>query len=120
MKIQAKNLSQLFVRAGLELSREILADQPISGQEKEIRLIKVKGVDSNSLLYEWLNELLKLAEIENLLAQKIKVQEMSDLELEAEVEMAHSPGLLAIPGSLSSEINILEKNGLFEVKLSFE
>lgn len=118
MKIQAKNLSELFSRAGLELTKQMSAEKTLG--EGQIQIIKVKAVDSSSLLYEWLNELLKLAETENLLAQRIKIQEMTDLELEAEVEMAPSQGLLAIPGSLSSEINILEKNGLFEVKLSFE
>ncbi len=71
VKFQAfgKNLEEAFKNSALAL-KEAIYEKKV--QEKEERKIKVKGKDLESLLYNFLEELLYLLEAENFLVSKIE------------------------------------------------
>jgi SHS2 domain-containing protein len=118
LEIAGRNLSQLFEETALKLA-EILS-QDFSRRRIKKKIIRVKAVDINSLLYEWGDQFLKMAEEHNLVVKKVRIIEMTEVDLEAELELSESKSAINIFGSLSSNINIKETKQGFEVGLVFE
>jgi SHS2 domain-containing protein len=118
LEIAGRNLSQLFEETALKLA-EILS-QDFSRRRIKKKIIRVKAVDINSLLYEWVDQFLKMAEEHNLVVKKVRIIEMTEVDLEAELELSESKSAINIFGSLSSNINIKETKQGFEVGLVFE
>ncbi len=70
-RVWGKTLSELFVQATLGLYS--LAGLELAEDDVQSREIRLQGVDAESLLVAWLNELLYLHESENLAADKFEI-----------------------------------------------
>lgn len=116
IKIESNNLSQLFIESAKKLSLEIadfLSDEIVQ------RNIECHAVDENSLLYEWLTKMVKIADEESLVFRSGEIAEMSDTNLFAIVQFSLSNNPI-IPGSISPEISIKKRKSKFFAKLQFD
>ena len=114
IKIEANNLSQLFLDAALKLSEIVLSGERVKSVAS--RTIECQAVDENSLLYEWLITLIKIADEESMIVQKCDFQYMSFTHLIAKVRFAKVKNL-QVPTSVSEDINIKNKKRSFSVKV---
>jgi len=117
IKTEANNLSQLFTETALKLSEIILSGEPAKSAPS--RIIKCQAVDENSLLYEWLARLIKIADEENLVMQKCEFEAMSYAYLVARVRF-NKFNSSHIPTSISQDIHIKKKKKLFLVKVGLD
>lgn len=80
-----ESLEQAFEQAGLALFRTIIPEA--SGVETK-KKVEARGLDLHELLYDWLEKLLHVFEIDQIVGTEIKVEKIvknSEYVLEAEV-----------------------------------
>lgn len=77
-----KDLRQTFVNAARGLYSIMLEDQGIG--EEVHRRIEVKGHDTESLLVQWLNELIYTFDVENLAFKSFHILELTDTGLKVD------------------------------------
>ena len=82
IKAYGKNLNEIFENFALAISDYLARGNKIKSAKKKI--IKLKGDDSESLLYSFLDELIYLLDAENFVVAKAKVK-TKDNKLEAEI-----------------------------------
>jgi SHS2 domain-containing protein len=85
-RVWGKNLKALFIQAAKGLYD--LAGARLSERERVTREINLQGIDSESLLVAWLNELLHLHDSENLGGDRIEILQLGDRNLVAIVVAA--------------------------------
>ena len=67
-----KDLNELFANAALAMFEVMVNTEKV--EAKEVREIEVEGIDLESLLFNWLNELLFYYGSENLVFKKFEVE----------------------------------------------
>ena len=82
-RVRGKNLAELFVQAALGLYS--LVGMQLAPGSQTTRLIQLEGIDRESLLVAWLNELLYFHESEGLGFEQIKIQDLNETSLRAKV-----------------------------------
>ncbi len=82
-RVRAADLPGLFVHAALAVYR--MGDVALAPGARVERAVRVTGVDHESLLVAWLNELLYLGESEGLAFDELAVERLTDTELVARV-----------------------------------
>ena len=82
-RVRGENLAQLFIQAALGLYS--LVGMELASGSRIRREIQLKGLDRESLLVAWLNELLYLHESEGLGFEKIEIQHLDETSLHAQV-----------------------------------
>ncbi|MGK7951836.1 MAG: archease [Xenococcaceae cyanobacterium] len=82
-RVRGKNLAELFIQAALGLYS--LVGMQLAPGDRTTRSIKLKGVDSESLLVAWLNELLYLHESEGLGFDRLEIQHLDETSMQAKV-----------------------------------
>ncbi len=82
-RVRGKNLAELFIQAALGLYS--LVGMQLGPGSKTTRSIQLKGIDRESLLVAWLNELLYLHESESLGFEQIKIQYLDETSLQARI-----------------------------------
>lgn len=92
-RVRGSDLKQLFVNAASAMF-ELQARQPLPPAEAVEREVEVRGFDPETLLVNWLNELLYLQEKYGEIYRKFDVQEISNTQLRARVRGQRSPGAL--------------------------
>ena len=76
-----RDLAEAFANAAYGLF-SIIAD--LGGvQEKESRLVELKEEDMETLLFEWLNHLLYIFDVEMLLLKRFDIEQLDGLSLKA-------------------------------------
>ncbi len=83
IRVFGRTKKQLFENALLGMTNSFLAE--ITGKEFTARFIKIKTLNLNSLLVDFLNEILYLSQINKEIYSKIKFKKFSDTEIEAEL-----------------------------------
>lgn len=85
VKFQAfgKSIEEVFENSSLALKEEICGKIKI--KEKKEKTIKVKGKDFESLLYNFLEEILYILDAEDFLISKIKKLKIENFKLTAEI-----------------------------------
>lgn len=81
--MRAKNLSELFARAAEALLR--IQSQPAAKFETLTRLVEVRGFDRETLLVNWLNEILYLQEANKEAYSSVEILEISEDHLKAKL-----------------------------------
>lgn len=95
IRATGRTLPELFVSAAEGMVGLMVADQKTLSREGEFaRAVTVKAMDSESLLVEWLTELLGIVDLENVYLEKFKIVELGDRALSAQVAGAHVDGFL--------------------------
>lgn len=82
-RVRGKNLAELFIQAALGLYS--LVGMQLAPGDRTTRSIQLKGVDSESLLVAWLNELLYLHESEGLGFDRLEIQHLDETSMQAKV-----------------------------------
>jgi SHS2 domain-containing protein len=85
-RVWGESLEALFIQAAQGLY--CLAGAQLTDQAQVIREIRLQGIDSESLLIAWLNELLHLHDSENLGCDRIEILQISERSLQARVTAA--------------------------------
>jgi SHS2 domain-containing protein len=85
-RVWGEDLKALFVQAAKGLYD--LAGARLSDRDRVTREINLQGIDSESLLFAWLNELLHLHECENLGGDRIEILQLGERNLVALVVAA--------------------------------
>jgi SHS2 domain-containing protein len=91
-RARGSDLKQVFANAASAMF-ELQARQPLPPAETVERELEVRGFDRETLLVNWLNELLYLQEKYGEIYRKFDVQEISDTQLRARVRGQPSPGV---------------------------
>ncbi|MDJ0703937.1 MAG: archease [Leptolyngbyaceae cyanobacterium MO_188.B28] len=85
-QVWGKSLAELFTHAAQGLYA--LVGVELATEPRVVRTIHLTGVDSESLLVAWLNELIHLHESENLGFDQIEILRLDGAALQAEVRGA--------------------------------
>lgn len=85
-RVWGQNMQELFTQAAAALYS--IADVQLANDISINRLIELRGVDYESLLVGWLNELLYLHENENLGFHQFNIRHLDEHNLEAEISGA--------------------------------
>jgi SHS2 domain-containing protein len=84
VKVYGKNLKELFISAAQGMTSLMLSDG--SGVSGEVaKRVKLKAIDTESLLVEWLSELAYWAEAEMVVFSKYKIHTISATDIDASV-----------------------------------
>ena len=94
-RARGSDLKQLFANAASAMF-ELPARLPLPQAETVEREVEVRGFDPETLLVNWLNELLYLQEKYGEIYRKFDVQEISDTQLRARVGGQRFAGALRI------------------------
>ena len=111
VKFQAfgKNSEEVFENSALALKESISGKIKI--KEDKNKLIKAKGKDFESLLYNFLEEIIYLLDAENFLISKIKEIKIKDFKLSAKIS-----GDKASNYNFTNEVKAVTYNDMFVEK----
>jgi protein archease len=90
-RVNGADLRQLFASAARAMF-ELQARQLLPGGQAVGREVEVQGFDRETLLVNWLNELLYLQEKHGESYSEFEIQELSETRLRACIRGWHSPG----------------------------
>ncbi len=82
-EVYGKDKKELFSNVAEALFSVISEIKEVKPKEKIT--VKVKGKDLKDLLYNWLQELIALVDIEEMFFSKFDIKKITDKELEAEI-----------------------------------
>ena len=82
-RVRGKNLAELFIQAALGLYA--LVEMQLAPASETTRLIQLTGIDRESLLVAWLNELLYFHESEGLGFEGLEIQHLDETSITAKV-----------------------------------
>jgi SHS2 domain-containing protein len=86
IKVYGQDLNQLFVNAGLAMAEQqnpVAKNQPSAKQEWES--IEINSPDLNSLLVDWLNEILSRSDLNHKVYFNFQIKELSKNHLQAKI-----------------------------------
>jgi SHS2 domain-containing protein len=115
-RVKGYNLADLFIQAAHGLYA--LVGMELASEVTVTRTIKLEGIDRESLLVAWLNELLYLHESEGLGFVEIEIQHLDETSLQATVRGASTQQWLKeIKAVTYHNLSIEEKESGLEVTL---
>lgn len=115
-RVKGGNLADLFIQAAHGLYA--LVGMELASRVTVTRTIELTGIDPESLLVAWLNELLYLHESENLGFTQIEIQHLDETNLQAIVKGASTQQWLKdIKAVTYHNLSIEEKESGLEVTL---
>ncbi len=81
IKAGGNTLAEAFTNAACGLF-SIITDIS-SVRESESRTVNVKGIDLENLLFNWINELIYIFDVEHLLLRRFEITDMTEMSLKA-------------------------------------
>lgn len=123
VEVKGKNLRELFLRSAQALISEL-------GEKKKKRatkkvLLKINGIDRESLLINWLQELLYNFYVRGLIFENAKIKKIAEKELVADVNFikfrpdSFQP-LKEIKAVTHHDVHISKNKDGFSVKIVFD
>ena len=82
-RVRGKDLAELFIQAALGLYS--LVGMELAPGERITRSLQLEGIDRESLLVAWLNELLYFHESEGLGFERLEIQHLDQTSIQAKV-----------------------------------
>ena len=82
-RVRGKDLAELFIQAALGLYA--LVGMELAPGERITRSLQLEGIDHESLLVAWLNELLYFHESEGLGFERLEIQHLDETNIQAKV-----------------------------------
>ncbi len=82
-RVRGENLGELFIQAALGLYA--LVEMQLTPASQTTRLIQLTGIDRESLLVAWLNELLYFHESEGLGFEGLEIQHLDETSIKAKL-----------------------------------
>jgi len=86
IKISGQDLAELFINAALAIAEQQksgIAKQKLEKEEWES--VEIKSSDSNSLLVDWLNEILSRSDLNKKVYTNFKIEKLSERSLQAQI-----------------------------------
>ena len=80
-RVRGKDLAELFIQAALGLYA--LVGMELAPEERITRALQLEGIDRESLLVAWLNELLYFHESEGLGFERLEIQHLDETSIQA-------------------------------------
>ena len=121
-----KNKREVFINAAKGMF-EIIAGETKNLKENFYDKIKLEADNLEGLLFAWLNELLYISETKLVILSKLKIKELSDFQVKAEVRgMKINPPSVKIEKEIKAvtyhrlEIKKDEKSGLWRAQVIFD
>lgn len=120
---KGKSLKEAFENAAFGMM-DVMYDMS-KAKPKEKAVLSVEGDDIQSLLVNWLNELLYLSDARRLIISKFKISKISDKMLEAVVwgevfDPSRHAAKTYIKAATFDQIEVSKKNGGYSVRLIFD
>ncbi|MDP4039475.1 MAG: archease [Candidatus Pacearchaeota archaeon] len=116
-RIFGKTISKIFENTSLAISEILSGAEKV--EDKAKKKIELEGKDNESLLYDFIDELIYLLDAEHFLVSKAKV-EVKEGKLNAIIygdDALRYPKLDYIKAATYSEMYIREKNGNWEAQV---
>jgi len=121
-----KTKREVFINAARGMF-EIIAGETKNLKENFYDKIKLEADNLEGLLFAWLNELLYISETKLVILSKLKIKELSDFQVKAEVRgMKINPPSVKIEKEIKAvtyhrlEIKKDEKSGLWRAQVIFD
>ena len=121
-----KTKREVFINAARGMF-EIIAGESKNLKENFYDKIKLEADNLEGLLFAWLNELLYISETKLVILSKLKIKELSDFQVKAEVRgMKINPPSVKIEKEIKAvtyhrlEIKKDEKSGLWRAQVIFD
>ena len=126
MAVYGKSKREVFINAARGMF-EIIAGETKNLKENFYDKIKLEADNLEGLLFAWLNELLYISETKLVILSKLKIKELSDFQVKAEVRgMKINPPSVKIEKEIKAvtyhrlEIKKDEKSGLWRAQVIFD
>ncbi|MBA7498102.1 Protein archease [subsurface metagenome] len=121
-----KTKKEVFINAAKGMF-EIIAGESRNLKENFYDKIKLEADNPEGLFFAWLNELLYISETKLVILSKFKIKELSDFQIEAEVEgMKINPPSIKIEKEIKAvtyhrlEIKKDKESGLWRAQIIFD
>jgi len=123
VEVRGKTLKNLFINAGIALVSEL--GQIIKKSPQKKKILKINGIDRESLLVNWLQELLYLFYVQGLIFYSGTIKKLTDKELQGEANfLKFNPStfqpLKEIKAVTHHDVHIKKNNYGYYVKLVFD
>ncbi|MBI3260906.1 archease [Candidatus Berkelbacteria bacterium] len=121
VRATAKTLPELFVFAAAGMVGLMVADPKLLNREGEFsRTVTVKAIDTESLLVEWLTELLGIIDIENVYLEKYKITELGEQQLSAQLAGVRVDGFSTEIKAVPHDLEIEQTPQGYSVEIAFD
>lgn len=120
MKIQVfgKDLQELFVNAALGMMEYVFGD--LNAKVDKVEHIKISANDIESLLVEWLSEILYLTVTNKRIYSAFTIDEFSIQKIVATVGSGKAVAHHEIKGVTFHDLKIMHNDGVYEVIIVFD
>jgi len=121
IKIYGRNLKELFANAGLSIAEQQKPGGFHSEEIDEWELIEIQSPDLNSLLADWLNEILSRSDLNNKVYRNFKIEELSENYLRAKIAgQKVNQKQIEVKAATYYGLDIKKKNGRWEAIVIFD
>lgn len=121
IRATGKTLPELFVSAAQGMIGLMVADPKTLIREGDFsRTVTVKAMDSESLLVEWLTELLGIIDVESVYLEKFKIIELGEQKLSAQLSGAHVDGFSTEIKAVPHDLEIMEMPEGYSAEIAFD
>jgi len=115
IKVYGKLLNDIYENAVLAISEYISKEKKV--ESKKIKIINISGIDNNSLLYNFLEEIVYLIDAENFVVAKAKVNlRGNNLQAEFSGDDANKYALQQIKAATYAEMEIKKTKDNWEAQ----
>ncbi len=117
------DITELFANAALGLF-SLIVDLDSLGQDAE-RVVELSAEDSESLLVEWLNELIYIFDVERLAFKKFEIGELTDNTIKAKcfgekIDPQRHKMFREIKAATYHMLQISKQNGSYQARIIFD
>lgn len=118
MVLHAATLAELYVQAGRALAELMLGDEPVATQGEVRDTVVVSSADRESLLVDWLNELIFKTETHKAVFTYIDIIRLTDREIAANLRGPLEPSLkTAVKAATLHRLGLEERDGVFSARV---
>ena len=120
LRLAASTLADLFRCAALGMAR-LTGDAPSAGA-RTVRTVTLVAPDLESLLVDWLNELVYLAEVDALYLDQVEIQEITPTALSAQVagRAVQEPPSVQIKAATYHQLSIRQHDAGWQAEVFFD
>ncbi|MBI5076918.1 archease [Candidatus Falkowbacteria bacterium] len=121
IKVRGRTLAELFKNAGLALFRSIDSRELLPKAAGEWREIRVESADQESLLVDWLNELIGIHEVEKENYFNIEILKLTKNSVKTKIRgIASMADRFDVKAATYHDLEIKKNKGGFEAVVLFD
>lgn len=120
IRVFGKDLPEVFTNAALGMMEIIYGQEVLSEKPSTTTEIRVKAMDLESLMIDWLSDLLYLSDTNDQAYINYKIKDFKENKIIAEVGTCPAKAVDDIKAVTYNELEIEEKNGKWEATVVFD